>query len=117
VHLHFFRQFVPFLQVTGNAGGDDVGPFRYASPGLGDKVVTGQVFGIELLSAILTGVVIPEKDVPSGKLHFGVVAPDKGEKTYDGRLADRYRDAPDLPVILLEIFDLSQVNKSDRLLP
>jgi len=46
-----------------------------------------------------------------------VVAPDKGEKTYDGRLADRYRDAPDLPVVLFENLDLSQVDKGDGLLP
>jgi hypothetical protein len=117
MHFHFVRKFVPFLQVAADAGGDDIRPFRDPSPRPGNEMIAGEMLGVEFLPAILTGVVVAKKDVPSGELHFGVVAAHKGEEANDGGLTDCYRDAPDLPVVLFENLHFSQINKRDGLLP
>jgi hypothetical protein len=117
MHLHFVGKFVPFLQIAGDAGGDDIRPFGNSAPGPGDEMITGEMFRVELLSAILTGMIVPKKDIFAGEFHPGVIAPDEGEKAYDGRLPYGNGNTVDFPVIFLEDFNFSEINERDRLLP
>jgi hypothetical protein len=117
MHLHFVGKFVPFFQIAGDAGGDDIRPFGNSTPGPGHKMIAGQMFRVELLAAILTGMVVAKKDILSGELYPGMIAPDEGEQAYDGRLPYGNGNAVDFPLVFLKNFNFSEINESDRFLP
>lgn len=80
-------------------------------------MIAGEMLCVELLTAVLAGMVVSEKNVPARELYVGVITPDKREETDNGRLPYRNGNPSDLPLIFLKDLYLSEIDKGDGFFP
>jgi len=70
MHAGLVRSSIRLVRVAGNAGANDVFPRGRSSPVSWDHVIQIQVFAVELVAAILTGILVPLKNVVPCELNL-----------------------------------------------
>jgi hypothetical protein len=99
MHAGFVGGPVGFVSVAANTRADDVFPSGGAAPVTRDNVVEIQIFPVEHVTAVLTGILIAFKDVMPGKFNLFFRHPVVHEEQNNPRDADTERDAVDGVVV------------------
>jgi hypothetical protein len=95
MHAGFVGGPVGFVCVAAYAGADDVFPSGRSAPVTRNNVVEIQIFPVEHVTAVLTGVLIAFEDVMPGEFNLFFRHPVIHEEQNNPRDADAERDAMD----------------------
>lgn len=94
-HLRFLRKPVPLARVTRDTGTDHVFPRGRPSAIARDNVIEVQIVSIEIMSAVLAGVLVAFENVMPGKFHFLFREPIEKEEDDHPRDPDFERNGRD----------------------
>lgn len=99
------------------AASHDIGPRGRAPAGSGHDVVAGEILGLGLFAAVLAAETVASVDVLAGEFHVVLAEADVAQEPHHRRNPQRSVLGPDLPVRLLDHFDLLETDELESPLP
>lgn len=98
-HVRFTRQPISLLCITWNAGANHVFPRGRSTTIARDNMIEVEIIAIKDMAAVLTGILVPFKNVVARKLHFLLRQAIEEQQHDDARNSDLERDRRDQFVV------------------